>query len=54
MDAALLRPGRFDLKIFIPPPNEEDRSGIIKTLIRSKELPCEINDEDLKSIAKNT
>ena len=54
VDAALLRPGRFDLKIFVPPPNESERTGILDTLIKNKQIPCDVNDEDLQIIAKNT
>ena len=30
LDAALLRPGRLSQRIFIPPPNSDDRQHILK------------------------
>lgn len=34
IDAALKRPGRFDVSIFFPPPDETDRPDIIKVISR--------------------
>ncbi len=39
LDPAILRPGRFDEKIYIPLPNEKDRAAMFK--MRMKGVPCE-------------
>lgn len=36
IDAAVLRAGRFDIKVQISLPSFEDRLGILKTLIKKK------------------
>lgn len=51
LDPALLRPGRFDKLIFVPPPNEEGRYEILK--VHTKNMPL-AKDVDLKEIAKRT
>ncbi len=48
IDPSLLRPGRLDLILFIPPPEEKGRFEIIKTLTRQMPLS---GDVDLKEIA---
>jgi transitional endoplasmic reticulum ATPase len=50
LDPALLRPGRFDKLIYVPPPNEEARLAILK--IHTRGMP--LKDVDLKKIAKRT
>ncbi|KAJ3137658.1 hypothetical protein HK100_000502 [Physocladia obscura] len=51
IDAALMRPGRFDKIIYVPPPNEEARLKILE--IYSKCMPMSGNI-NLSSIAKRT
>lgn len=51
IDPSLLRPGRLDLILFIPPPEEKGRFEIIKTLTRQMPLS---GDVDLKEIALAT
>ncbi|MDE1765323.1 MAG: CDC48 family AAA ATPase [Thaumarchaeota archaeon] len=48
IDPSLLRPGRLDLILFIPAPEEKGRLEIIKTLTRQMPLS---GDVDLKEIA---
>ena len=36
VDQAILRAGRFDLKIHIPLPNIEQKKGIFKTILNKK------------------
>jgi len=36
VDSAILRSGRFDVKMHIPLPNLEQRKGIFKTIINKK------------------
>ncbi|HEU16870.1 MAG TPA: AAA family ATPase, partial [Nitrososphaeria archaeon] len=51
MDAALLRPGRFDLLIYVPPPGAGEREEILRLLARRVPLAEEV---DLGEIARRT
>ena len=51
VDMALLRPGRFDRLIFIPPPNREARRRILEIQMRGKPMAKDIN---LDEMAKRT
>jgi transitional endoplasmic reticulum ATPase len=51
IDPALLRPGRFDRLLYVPPPDRDSRIQIIKIHIKKKPLTEEINIEEL---AKHT
>ncbi|KAI9488970.1 P-loop containing nucleoside triphosphate hydrolase protein [Zychaea mexicana] len=51
LDAALLRPGRFDRLVYVPPPDEEARAEILKIHTRKTPLSHSV---DLSSIAKRT
>jgi len=51
LDPALLRPGRFDRLIYVPPPDEKARLEILKIHTRGKPLA---EDVDLEEIAKKT
>ncbi len=51
LDPALLRPGRFDRIIYVPPPDEKARLEILK--IHTKNVPLD-EDVDLEEIAKKT
>ena len=51
LDLALLRPGRFDRVIYVPPPDEKAREEIFKVHTKNMKL-CE--DVDLKTLAKET
>lgn len=50
VDSALLRPGRFDRFVLIPPPDQKSRLKILQ--IFTKEMPV-AEDVDLKQIAKD-
>ncbi|MCK5298154.1 MAG: CDC48 family AAA ATPase [Candidatus Heimdallarchaeota archaeon] len=50
IDTALLRPGRFDRFVLIPPPNQKSRLKILQ--IFTKEMPI-AEDVNLKQIAKD-
>jgi cell division protease FtsH len=52
VDPALLRPGRFELHIQIPPPNEEDRDAILQ--IYNRKYGLKMSDDLVKSIAADT
>lgn len=47
VDHAILRAGRFDLKIFIPLPDEQQRRGIFKTILHKKVGQLNNVSEDL-------
>ncbi|MEM2136444.1 MAG: CDC48 family AAA ATPase [Candidatus Methanomethylicia archaeon] len=51
LDPALLRPGRFDRIVYIPPPNLEARKEILK--IHTRNMPL-AEDVDLNELAKLT
>ncbi len=51
IDPALLRPGRFDRIIYIPPPNKEARLAILKVHTRKMPLAPDVN---LEQIAERT
>ncbi len=50
LDAAFRRPGRFDRVIFVPPPDEPARAGILEILLKGK--PQE--KVDVKTVARKT
>ena len=51
IDAALLRPGRFDRLLYVPPPDRDSRIQIIKIHTKKKPLDQDVNLEEL---AKHT
>ena len=51
LDQALLRPGRFDRRVTVPPPDKDGRAQILKVHTRSVPLA---DDVDLDSIASTT
>ncbi|RLF03199.1 MAG: AAA family ATPase [Thermoprotei archaeon] len=51
LDPALLRPGRFDRVIYVPPPDEKARYEILK--IHTRNMPLD-SDVDLMEIARVT
>ncbi|HLI45752.1 MAG TPA: CDC48 family AAA ATPase [Geobacterales bacterium] len=51
LDPALLRPGRFDLIVYVPPPDFASRLQILK--IHTKKMPL-ANDVNLEEVAKKT
>ncbi|CAM9945594.1 unnamed protein product, partial [Heterosigma akashiwo] len=51
LDAALLRPGRFDNIIYIPPPDEEAREQIFRIHTKNMQLD---DDVDLAKLAADT
>jgi cell division protease FtsH len=52
VDSAIIRAGRFDLKIRLQTPNQEDRLGILKTLIEKKHVPNEISGTAMNQVAE--
>ena len=51
LDPALLRPGRFDRQIVVPPPDLQGRTAIIKVHTRGKPLA---KDVDIEVLARRT
>jgi cell division protease FtsH len=51
LDAALLRPGRFDRRVAVPPPDKEGRAQILRVHTRSLPLA---DDVDLDRLAATT
>jgi cell division protease FtsH len=51
LDPALLRPGRFDRKITVPPPDSKGREAILKVHVRNKKLAPDV---DLRVLARRT
>ena len=45
LDKALLRPGRFDRQIFVPPPDVKGRASLFK--VHLKPLRTELDKEEL-------
>jgi cell division protease FtsH len=43
LDAALLRPGRFDRRVAVPPPDREGRAAILRVHTRSLPLAPDVN-----------
>ncbi|GAC1334021.1 MAG: ATP-dependent zinc metalloprotease FtsH [Candidatus Dormibacteria bacterium] len=51
LDAALLRPGRFDRRVYVELPDLKGRSGILKVHARGKPMA---NEVDLDALARRT
>jgi transitional endoplasmic reticulum ATPase len=49
IDAALLRPGRFDRLLYVPPPDRDSRLQIIKIHTKKKPLAEDVNINNLAS-----
>ncbi|MBC7129482.1 MAG: CDC48 family AAA ATPase [Thermoplasmatales archaeon] len=47
IDTALLRPGRFDRLIYIPPPDKEARKEILKIHLREKPVDSDVSIDEL-------
>ncbi|WP_460173327.1 CDC48 family AAA ATPase [Vulcanisaeta sp. JCM 14467] len=57
IDPALLRPGRFDRIVYVPPPDENARFEILKVHIRNLKLADEVKDGNykyLRDLARRT
>ena len=52
LDEALLRPGRFDRKIYVPPPDDQSREQIIR--MRLSKMPASVNDTDIQTLVDGT
>jgi cell division protease FtsH len=52
LDPALLRPGRFDRSLLVPPPDLAGREAILRVHTRGK--PLNIDDVDLGTVARQT
>lgn len=54
MDAALKRPGRFDKKVPILPPDVQERADIYRVMCRKYGIACELTEQELREAAENT
>jgi cell division protease FtsH len=52
LDQALLRPGRFDRQLLVPPPDLSGREAILRVHTRGK--PLNLSDVDLATVARQT
>jgi cell division protease FtsH len=52
LDPALLRPGRFDRQLLVPPPDLAGREAILRVHTRGK--PLKLDDVDLAVVARQT
>ncbi len=52
LDPALLRPGRFDRSMLVPPPDLSGREAILRVHTRNK--PLSLTDVDLSQVARQT
>jgi len=53
IDPAVLRPGRFDRLIYVPPPDEKARLEIFKIYTKNMPLTADVNLEELAKATKN-
>ena len=53
LDTALLRTGRFDRKIEVPMPNEEERKQILKIHMKNMNIDKNINLDDISKLTEN-
>ncbi|MCK5588382.1 MAG: AAA family ATPase, partial [Candidatus Lokiarchaeota archaeon] len=53
IDAALLRPGRFDRLIYVPPPDKTAREEIFKIHLKGKPLAEDVNIVELAEITED-
>lgn len=50
IDPAMLRPGRFDLKIYVPLPNRGDREALIERLLKSTAFSKDISAREIADL----
>ncbi|MCK4442090.1 MAG: ATP-binding protein, partial [Sulfurovaceae bacterium] len=53
IDPAMLRAGRIDYKIYLPPPDFEARKGLFKIYLKNKPTDLDINYDHLSEVTKN-
>jgi len=53
IDKALLRAGRIDYKIYVPPPDYNARLGLFKLYLKNKYIEIDINYEELAKQTEN-
>jgi SpoVK/Ycf46/Vps4 family AAA+-type ATPase len=53
LDAALLRPGRFDKVIYVPPPDYDGRLAFIKSLLQQMGTLQDVHETDLRQLASH-
>ena len=53
IDSSLLRSGRLDLRIFVPPPDEKGRLSIIETLTENMPIAADVNLNEIALATQN-
>jgi len=53
VDTSLLRPGRLDLIMYIPPPDEQARLEILKIVSKKMPLAKNVNLDELAKVTKS-
>ncbi len=54
MDAALKRPGRFDKKVPILPPDTDERADIYRVMCKKYGISCNLSEDELREAAEAT
>ena len=52
IDPAVLRPGRLGLHLYVPVPNEQDRTEILKTITRKLPLSADVDLDEVANYSK--
>jgi transitional endoplasmic reticulum ATPase len=53
IDPAMLRAGRIDYKIYLPPPDFEARKGLFKIYLKNKPTDLDVDYDQLAEVTKN-
>lgn len=54
VDPAILRAGRFDIKVHIPLPTSHERKGIFKKLLERRTKSHEVDEDTIQMIGEKT
>jgi SpoVK/Ycf46/Vps4 family AAA+-type ATPase len=54
IDPAFKRPGRFDQRLFVPPPDAAARAAILQLWLAQRPLAADVNDTAIEALAADT
>lgn len=54
IDPAFMRPGRFDQRLFVPPPDAAARAAILRLWLTERPLAADVNDAAVQALAGDT
>lgn len=54
IDPAFKRPGRFDQRLFVPPPDAAARAAILQLWLAQRPLAADVNDSAIQALAADT